>query len=72
MNFALGFETGAALTYDTDGDGLPDWWTNNTSASSERSKPAIYPRRMPIRIGDGLTNRAGIRSGTESDRARCG
>ncbi len=26
MNFALGFETGAALSYDSDGDGLPDWW----------------------------------------------
>lgn len=26
MSFALGFETGAAITYDSDGDGLPDWW----------------------------------------------
>jgi hypothetical protein len=26
MTFALGFETGAAITYDSDGDGLPDWW----------------------------------------------
>jgi glycosidase len=26
MTFALGFETGKALTYDSDGDGLPDWW----------------------------------------------
>jgi hypothetical protein len=26
MTFALGFETGTALTYDADGDGLPDWW----------------------------------------------
>jgi hypothetical protein len=26
MNFALGFQTGAAITYDTDADGLPDWW----------------------------------------------
>src|SRR5207302_6046035 len=27
MNFALGFETGASITYDSDGDGIPDWWT---------------------------------------------
>lgn len=26
MTFTLGFETGAALTYDSDGDGLPDWF----------------------------------------------
>jgi hypothetical protein len=27
MNFALGFETGSAQTYDGDSDGIPDWWT---------------------------------------------
>ena len=27
MNFALGFETGKSITYDSDGDGIPDWWT---------------------------------------------
>ncbi len=26
MTFALGFETGLTLSYDSDGDGLPDWW----------------------------------------------
>jgi hypothetical protein len=26
MSFAIGFETGAAITYDSDADGLPDWW----------------------------------------------
>ena len=26
MTFALGFETGSTLSYDTDGDGLPDAW----------------------------------------------
>src|SRR5207244_9200752 len=27
MNFAFGFETGQALTYDSDSDGIPDWFT---------------------------------------------
>ncbi len=27
MTFALGFETGKSITYDSDSDGIPDWWT---------------------------------------------
>lgn len=26
ISFALGFETGSTVSYDSDGDGLPDWW----------------------------------------------
>ncbi|MDQ2919172.1 MAG: hypothetical protein M3R10_04760, partial [Verrucomicrobiota bacterium] len=55
MNFALGFETGAALTYDSDGDGLPDWWTqkyfgHSTGQAGDLSRPNDDPD------GDGLTN----------------
>ena len=55
MNFALGFETGAALSYDTDGDGIPDWWTQQYfghagGQAGDLSRPGDDPD------GDGLTN----------------
>jgi Alpha amylase, catalytic domain/Glycosyl hydrolase family 57 len=55
MNFALGFETGAALTYDSDGDGIPDWWTQKyfghpTGQAGDLSRAGDNP------AGDGLTN----------------
>jgi hypothetical protein len=55
MNFALGFETGAAVTYDSDGDGIPDWWTQQyfghaTGQLGDLSRAGDNP------TGDGLTN----------------
>ena len=55
MNFALGFETGKSITYDSDGDGLPDWWTQQyfghpTSQAGDLSRPGDDPDH------DGLTN----------------
>jgi hypothetical protein len=55
MNFALGFETGAAITYDSDGDGIPDWWSQQyfghpTAEAGDLSRAGDDPE------GDGLTN----------------
>ncbi|MDQ2949109.1 MAG: hypothetical protein M3Y27_24750, partial [Acidobacteriota bacterium] len=55
MTFSLGFETGAALTYDSDGDGLPDWWSQKyfghpTGQARDLSRPGDDPD------GDGKTN----------------
>jgi hypothetical protein len=55
MNFAVGFETGAALTYDTDADGIPDWWTQQYfghvgGQTGDLSRPGDDPD------GDGRTN----------------
>ena len=55
MNFALGFETGKSITYDSDGDGLPDWWTQQyfghpTSQAGDLSRLGDDPDH------DGLTN----------------
>jgi len=55
MNFALGFETGAALTYDSDSDGIPDWWTQQyfghaAGQAGDLSRPGDDPD------GDGRTN----------------
>ncbi|HEY4281901.1 MAG TPA: alpha-amylase family glycosyl hydrolase [Chthoniobacterales bacterium] len=55
MNFALGFETGAAQTYDSDADGIPDWWTQQYfghagGQAGDLSRPGDDPD------GDGRTN----------------
>ena len=55
MNFALGFETGAAQTYDSDTDGIPDWWTQQyfghaAGQVGDLSRPGDDPDR------DGRTN----------------
>ncbi len=55
MNFALGFETGKSITYDSDGDGIPDWWTQQyfghaTGQAGDLSRPGDDPDQ------DGLTN----------------
>jgi hypothetical protein len=55
MNFSLGFETGAAVTYDSDGDGIPDWWTQQyfghaTGQLGDLSRAGDDPD------GDGRTN----------------
>lgn len=55
MNFSLGFETGSALSYDTDADGLPDYWTlqhfgHNIGQAGDLSRPGDDSD------GDGLTN----------------
>jgi hypothetical protein len=55
MNFALGFETGKSITYDSDGDGIPDWWTRQyfghaTGQAGDLSRAGDDPDH------DGLTN----------------
>ena len=55
MNFALGFETGKSITYDSDGDGIPDWWMQQyfghpTGQASDLSRAGDDPDH------DGLTN----------------
>src|SRR5205085_8797988 len=54
MNFAFGFETGAALTYDSDGDGLPDWWETKYGLDPNNPNGINGPNADPD--GDGLTN----------------
>ncbi len=54
MTFTLGFETGAALTYDSDGDGLPDWWENQFGLNASDPSGANGPGGNVD--GDGLTN----------------
>jgi hypothetical protein len=55
MNFALGFETGTAITYSSGGDGIPDWWRQKyfghpTGQAGDLSRAGDNP------AGDGLTN----------------
>jgi hypothetical protein len=55
MNFALGFETGAQITYSSGGDGIPDWWRQQyfghpTGQAGDLSRAGDNP------AGDGLTN----------------
>ncbi len=54
MTFALGFEIGAALTYDTDGDGLPDWWETKYGFNPNDPNGMNGPNGDPD--GDGRTN----------------
>ncbi len=54
MTFGLGFETGAALTYDTDGDGLPDWW--ETKYGFDPNNPNGNNGANADPDGDGRTN----------------
>jgi len=54
MTFALGFETGAALTYDADGDGLPDWWETKYGFNPNDPNGANGPNGDLD--GDGRTN----------------
>jgi hypothetical protein len=54
MNFALGFETGAALTFDTDADGLPDWW--ETKYGIDPNNPNGINGANVDLDGDGKTN----------------
>ena len=61
--FALGFETGAAVTYDSDSDGIPDWWTQQyfghpTGQAGDLSRPGDDPD------GDGRTNAQEYITGT--------
>ena len=55
MSFVLGFATGAGAAIDSDGDGIPDWWTQQyfghpTGQASDLSRAGDDPD------GDGLTN----------------
>ena len=54
MTFALGFETGAALTYDSDGDGLPDWFETKYGLNPNDPNGANGPNGDAD--GDGKTN----------------
>jgi hypothetical protein len=54
MTFAVGFETGAALTYDSDGDGLPDWWENQFGLNA--SDPSGANGANADSDGDGRTS----------------
>ncbi len=70
MNFALGFETGAAITYDSDGDGIPDWWTQQyfghaTGQAGDLSRAGDDPDH------DGLTNLQKYILGTNPRCAGC-
>ena len=53
-SFALGFETGAALTYDSDADGLPDWFEQKYGLDPNNGNGVNGPNGDPD--GDGLTN----------------
>ena len=54
MTFALGFETGAALTLDSDSDGLPDWWETQFGLNANDANGANGP--TADNDGDGRTN----------------
>ncbi|HEX8680536.1 MAG TPA: hypothetical protein VF683_11280, partial [Chthoniobacterales bacterium] len=54
MTFLLGFETGAALSYDTDGDRLPDWFESQYGLSSSSPNGDNGANGDPDR--DGRTN----------------
>jgi hypothetical protein len=55
MAFALGFETGSALTLDSDSDGLPDWW--ETQFGLNPQDPNGANGATADLDGDGRTNR---------------
>ncbi|HEV3409910.1 MAG TPA: hypothetical protein VG095_06435, partial [Chthoniobacterales bacterium] len=54
MTFLLGFETGAALTYDSDGDGLPDWFETQYGLDPNSDSGNNGANADPD--GDGRTN----------------
>lgn len=54
MNFAVGFETGATVSYDSDGDGLPDWWESKYGLNPTDATGNNGPNGDPDH--DGLTN----------------
>ncbi len=73
MNFQLGFETGNALTYDSDGDGLPDWF--ETKYGLNPNDPAGANGAGGDLDQDGLTNYEEYILGTNpavADRASFG
>jgi hypothetical protein len=67
MTFALGFETGAALTYDTDADGLPDWW--ETKYGFNPNNPNGINGANADVDGDGKTSREEYVLGTNPNVA---
>jgi hypothetical protein len=54
MTFALGFETGSTLSYDTDGDGLPDAWETQYGLNPNDATGTNGASGDPD--GDGRTN----------------
>ncbi len=55
MAFQIGFQTGSTVSIDTDGDGIPDWWTQKyfghpTGQASDLSRSGDDP------ANDGLAN----------------
>ena len=70
MNFALGFETGKAITYDSDGDGLPDWWESQYGLDPNNPNGSNGANGDPD--GDGRTNVQEFILGTNPNKADLG
>ncbi len=67
MTFALGFETGSTLSYDTDGDGLPDAW--ETQYGLNPNDATGTNGANGDQDGDGRTNRQEYILGTSPTTA---
>ena len=70
MTFALGFETGTALTYDADGDGLPDWWESQYGFNP--NDPNGTNGANADNDGDGRTSLQEFIVGTDPNKADSG
>jgi hypothetical protein len=70
MTFALGFETGTAVTYDADGDGLPDWWESQYGFNP--NDPNGTNGANADNDGDGRTSLQEFIVGTDPNKADSG